>query len=175
MRAPVLETTRLFLRRPTQSDIGSLLARLRAGAPRLSTAPLCGPRALAQTVPIVCQWDLCGTGLFAVLAKGCDEPLGLAGPWHATGWQEPELGWLFWDTADADTLAPEAVHAARDFAARGLGWREIVSLVDAEDRRSAALARSCGAIGDPFCDDGTEALVFRHPVPARSGGWRRAA
>ncbi|WP_068109553.1 GNAT family N-acetyltransferase [Tropicimonas marinistellae] len=179
MRTPVLETDRLFLRRPTRADIGAILAQLRSGKPHVSTAPLSGERALAQTVPIVCHWDLCGLGLFAVLPKGCDEPVGLAGPWHATGWPEPELGWLFWDTADADTLAPEALHAARDFAARGVGWREIISFVAPEDRRSAALARTIGAIADPFSDTDADALVFRHPVPTRDPApiqpWRRAA
>lgn len=178
MRSPVLETKRLFLRRPTQSDIGSLFARLRAGAPHLSTAPLAGERAQAQTVPIVCHWDLCGLGLFAVLPKGCDDPIGLVGPWHATGWPEPELGFLFWDTADADTLAPEALRVARDFTARGVGWREIVSFVAPEDRRSATLARAVGAIADPFCDTDADALVFRHPARSgqgRPGSWRHAA
>ncbi|MFD0978868.1 GNAT family N-acetyltransferase [Tropicimonas aquimaris] len=178
MRSPVLETDRLFLRRPSASDIGSLLARLRTDAPRLATAPLSGARALAQTVPIVCHWDLCGLGLFAVVTKGCDEPIGLAGPWHPTGWPEPELGWLFWDTPDADTLAPEALRAARDFAVRGVGWREVVSLVAPEDRRSAALLRGVGAIADPFSDGPSEALTFRHPVrimAARPATGRRAA
>lgn len=169
MRSPVLETDRLFLRRPSASDIGSLLARLRTDAPRLATAPLSGERALAQTVPIVCHWDLCGLGLFAVVPKGCDDPIGLAGPWHATGWPEPELGWLFWDTPDADTLAPEALRAAREFTERGVGWREIVSFVAPQDRRAAALLRSVGAIADPFCDSPAEALTFRHPVRAAHG------
>lgn len=173
MRTPVLETERLFLRRPNQADIGTVLARLRGGERHVASAPLSGALALEQTVAIVCHWDLCGLGLFAVLPKGCDEPIGLAGPWQASGWPEPELGFLFLDDADCDTLAPEALIAARGFAERGVGWREIISCVAHGERRAAALVRATGAIADPFSDAPQGTLVFRHPV--RPGQRRRAA
>ena len=173
MRSPVLETDRLFLRRPTRSDIGTIFARLKAGERHIATAPLAGGRALDQVVAIVCHWDLCGLGLFAVLPKGCDEPVGLAGPWKATGWDAPELGFLFLDAADSDSLAPEALRASRGFAEKGVGWTDIVSHIAPADRRAAALVRATGAIADPFCDTPAEALVFRHPV--RRGAWKRAA
>ncbi len=171
MRTPVLETERLFLRRPTRSDIGAVFARLKAGEAHVSSAPLSGARALEQAVAIVCHWDLCGLGLFAVVPKGCDAPVGLAGPWKATGWDQPELGFLFFDTADADTLAPEALRCARRFCATVIGWNEIVSHVALDDRHAATLLRATGAIADPFAE--TEALSFCHPV--RVPGWRRAA
>ncbi len=173
MRSPVLETNRLFLRRPNRADIGIVLARLRDGDRHVATAPLSGTRARTQTVPIVCHWDLCGIGLFAVVPKGTDEPIGLAGPWHPTGWPDPELGWLFLDTADADTLAPEALRAARRFAEKGVGWAEIISYIDPADRRSVQLARGIGAIADPFSETATDAQTYRHPV--RAHGWKRAA
>ncbi|MFV0358194.1 GNAT family N-acetyltransferase [Tropicimonas sp.] len=176
MRAPVLETDRLFLRRPSIGDIGTLLAALRAGQPHIGSAPLSGMRALAQSVPIACHWDICGLGLFAVVPKGCDTPAGLAGPWHATGWPAPELGFLFFDTPDADTLLPEALHAVRAFAEHGIGWREAVTLVASGDRRAAALLRTSGAIADPFADGPAETLIFCHPVrPQRTARLRRAA
>ncbi|PRY23693.1 RimJ/RimL family protein N-acetyltransferase [Aliiruegeria haliotis] len=175
MRTPVLETSRLFLRRPNRADVGSVLARLKRGETHIASAPLSGEAALGQVVPIVCHWDLCGLGLFAVVPKGCDDPIGLAGPWHATGWPEPELGFLFFDTADADTLGPEALRAARDFAERGVGWKDIISYIDAEDRRGAALLRTTQAIADPFCDTPEAALTFRHPVRRKTNGWKRAA
>lgn len=173
MRSPVLETERLFLRRPTRSDIGTIFARLKSGERHIATAPLAGARALEQTVAIVCHWDLCGLGLFAVLTKGSDEPIGLAGPWKATGWEQPELGFLFLDTADADSLAPEALRTARRFVANTIGWSEIVSHVATGDRRAPALLRATGAIADPFSDAPDQALTFRHPTRPQS--WRRAA
>ena len=173
MRTPVLETQRLFLRRPTRSDIGTVFARLKAGEKHVATAPLAGERALEQVVAIVCHWDLCGLGLFAAVPKGCDEPIGLAGPWKATGWEQPELGFLFLDTADADSLAPEALRRAHHFAERVVGWSEIVSHIEPGDRRATALVRGTGAIADPFADGPTDALTFRHP--ARPAAWRPAA
>ena len=173
MRSPVLETRRLFLRRPTQSDIGTVFARLKAGGRHVASAPLSGSRALEQVVPIVCHWDLCGLGLFAVVPKGCDEPIGLAGPWKATGWDAAELGFHFIDSPDTDTLAPEALRAVRRFAEKGVGWREIISHVAADDRRAAALVRGIGAIADPFSDGPIDVLTFVHPV--RAALWKRAA
>jgi RimJ/RimL family protein N-acetyltransferase len=173
MHSPVLETRRLFLRRPTTSDIGTVLARMKAGGRHVATAPLAGNRALEQVVPIVCHWDLCGLGLFAVVPKGCDDPIGLAGPWKATGWDMPELGFHFADTPDVDSLAPEGLRAARRFAEKGVGWREILSHVTAEDRRAAALLRATGAIADPFSDGPSDVLTFVHPV--RAARWNRAA
>ena len=173
MRSPILETERLFLRRPTRSDIGTVFARLKAGERHIASAPLAGARALEQVVAIVCHWDLCGLGLFAALPQGNDEPIGLVGPWKATGWEQPELGFLFLDTPDADSLAPEALRIARRFASHTIGWAEIISHIEAGDRRAAALMRATGAIADPFSDGPTEALTFRHPV--RRPNWRRAA
>lgn len=177
MRTPVLETDRLFLRRPTRSDLGSIFARLKADEPHIASAPLAGEGALGQAVMIACHWDLCGTGLFAVLPKGSDEPVGLAGPWKASGWSQPELGFLFRDGADVDTLAPEALRAVRHHAERVLGWREIVTHLRPTDRSAAALLRACGAIADPFGEGPEGVLSFCHPVrgPFRRGDRRRAA
>ncbi|RYH09027.1 GNAT family N-acetyltransferase [Tropicimonas sp. IMCC6043] len=173
MRTPVLETARLFLRRPTRSDLGTVFARLKAGDRHVASAALAGEGALAQAVMIACHWDLSGTGLFAVLPKGSDAPIGLTGPWKATGWAQPELGFLFHDTPDADTLAPEALRCARGYSEAVIGWREITTLVRSEDRRAAALLRASGAIADPFGDAPEGALSFCHPV--RSSDRRRAA
>ncbi len=156
-----------------------MLARLRLGVRHVATAPLSGARALEQTVPIVCQWDLRGYGMFAVVPRECDDPIGLAGPWQPRGWAEPELGFLFLDTPDTDSLGPEALRCARRFAEKGVGWVDIVSHIVPDDRRAAMLLRAAGAIADPFVDPfvlGTsESLSFRHPVRRTRTQSRRIA
>ena len=159
---PVLETARLFLRRPTGADLDCALTRL-AQPGTLATAPLSGRGGFRQMPTLLTHWQFHGHGLFAVLPRGADVPMGLVGPWQPSGWPEPEIGWLVWrQDADAVDLAAEAVTAAVAHAQTALGWRETASFVCPTDARSLAVADLAGALADPFADR-AGAIACRHP------------
>ncbi len=162
MKFPVIETDRLFLRRPTGRDLDCAMQRLSARG-CIATAPLVGAGAWRQLPVLLTHWQFNEFGLFAVVPAGTDVPMGLVGPWHPSGWPEPEIGWLIWRQAgDAVDLTAEAATAACDHASEALGWREAASFVCPGDAGSLAVASLTGALADPFADR-AGAIAYRHP------------
>jgi len=166
MKFPVIETDRLFLRRPTPRDLDCAMRRLSAGD-CLATAPLSGAAAWRQLPVLLTHWQFHQSGPFAAVPAGADVPMGLVGPWQPSGWPEPEIGWLVWRRSDdAVALTAEAVAAACDHAAGALGWREAASFLCPADAGSLAVASLTGALADPFADR-AGAIAYRHPRAPR--------
>ena len=162
MKFTVIETGRLFLRRPTARDLDCAMQRLTARR-GFATAPLSGQAAWRQMPTMLTHWQFHQHGLFAVVPTGADVPMGLVGPWQPAGWPEPEIGWLIWREADdAVALTAEAVEAVNTYAAGTLGWREAASFLCPSDARSLAVASLTGALADPFADR-AGAIAYRHP------------
>lgn len=160
---PNLETGSLFLRPAKDRDLDCALARLSA-KDCFASAPLTGQSAWRQMPVMLTHWTLNGFGMFAVVPKGTDVPMGLVGPWQPSGWPEPEIGWLIWrQGADAVALTAEAVTAACGHATSALGWCEAASFVCPSDARSLAVVDLTGALADPFADR-AGAIAYRHPV-----------
>ena len=92
--------------------------------------------------------------------------VGVAGPYFAPDWPEPELGWQIWDPAlEGKGYAREAVIAARDWCAWSYGWTRMVSYIKPGNTRSEKLAERLGCMLDetaPRRPDGSP--VWRHPV-----------
>lgn len=166
MNFPHIETGALFLRPPNDRDLEYAMARLSA-RDCFASAPLSGSPAWRQLPVLLTHWTLNGFGMFAVVPKGTDVPMGLVGPWQPSGWPEPEIGWLIWHQGeDAVALTAEAVTAACDHAAGMLDWREAASFVCPSDAQSLAVAALTGALADPFADR-AGAIAHRHPRAPR--------
>lgn len=167
---PVLTTERLVLRAPQAGDwpawrdFAASERSVWVGGPLL--APGLAWRAFGH---IIGHWVLRGYGLFTVTDRASGAALGGIGPWFPDGWPEPEIGWTLWDAAaEGRGIAHEAALAARDFAARQLGWTTAVSYILPANDRSAALARRLGAERDAAAaHPGAEPCdVWRHPAEA---------
>jgi RimJ/RimL family protein N-acetyltransferase len=76
------------------------------------------------------------------------------------GDEEPELGYLFLQSAEGHGYASEAARVARDHARDVLNLPSLVSYVDPENHRSSALAKRLGARLDEQMVDGSQ--VWRH-------------
>ncbi|UXU73899.1 MULTISPECIES: GNAT family N-acetyltransferase [unclassified Paracoccus (in: a-proteobacteria)] len=167
---PVLTTPRLVLRAPQAADWPVWRDFARSERAAWVGGPL---RAEGQAWRafghIIGHWVLRGFGMFTVTERDSGAALGAVGPWFPDGWPEPELGWTLWDPAvEGRGIAQEAALAAREFAARKLGWTTAVSYILPANHRSAALARRLGATPDPAAaHPGTEPCqVWRHPAEA---------
>ncbi len=166
---PILQTDRLTLRLPGLQDVPVLdafLATDRAGftlPADASAGPALTWRAISQ---LAGMWALRGYGQFVYCAKGTDQALGAAGPWHPLHWPEPELGWAVWDpSAEGQGFAAEATRAARDWAYEVLGWTSAVSYIDPANTRSRVLAERLGCTLDTLADAPAPDLsVWRHPA-----------
>jgi RimJ/RimL family protein N-acetyltransferase len=165
---PILETERLILRGPQESDF-ELLAAFYA-SPRSVTVG--GPltrelawRALAQEAG---HWTLRGFGRWTVTERTTGAAVGIVGLWHPEGFPERELGWDLFDGAQGKGYATEAGQAARDHAFETLGWDTLISLVKIGNDASAAVAQRLGAAPDgsfTHARFGTM-TIYRHPKEA---------
>ncbi|MGY6634072.1 MAG: GNAT family N-acetyltransferase [Alkalilacustris sp.] len=117
---------------------------------------------------IIGHWVVRGYGMFVLTRLGDDQALGLVGPWYPEGWPGEEIGWMLFDAAsEGQGLAREAAMAARAHAYDVLGWSTAISLIDANNAPSAALARRLGCVleGTAELPGVGEAGVWRHPSP----------
>ena len=102
--------------------------------------------------------------------------LGWVGLYHPVDWPDIELGWTidpaFWGRG----LAPEAAAAALDHAERTLGRRDLISVIQPNNRASIRVAEKLG--GRPerrMTLRGIRVLIYRHGGAAQgpAGGRQR--
>lgn len=167
---PVLTTDRLVLRAPQAGDWPAWRDFALDQRSRWIGGPMTAPgHAWRNFGHIVGHWVLRGFGLFVAEDRASGAALGLIGPWRPDGWPENEIGWtLLSAKAEGRGIAHEAALAARDFAARSLGWTTAVSYILPANDRSAALARRLGAARDAgAAHPGSDPCdVWRHPAGA---------
>ena len=109
------------------------------------------------------HWAARGYGGFFATARDSGAPAGRISIWHPVWLDEPELSWVIYDGHEGKGLAAEGARAVRDWAARrGLG--PLMSLIDAGNAASIALARKLGATleGEHTYDHGKSVQRWRH-------------
>lgn len=174
---PVLETERLRLRAPTRADFDLFAETLMSDRARYMDGPMSYARAWHDFAADAASWILNGFGPWSIEEKASGAYCGGVLLHHPPLFPEREFGWALQAEAEGRGFAFEAACAVRDFAFRRLGWRTLVSYIDAGNARSIALAERLGATrddaaakpqGDPTC------LVYRHSeAAAQSGGTKR--
>ncbi len=168
--APILETANLILRRPAPRDYPGYRAFMMSD--RASGAG--GPCPERQVWRDMCgrlgHWTMLGYGMWSVTRNGDDTALGFVGPWTPADWPETEIGWTIWRAENEGTgTAFEAARAAITHAWEVLKLATIVSYMDHDNTRSAALAERLGAAVDPDAAQprpDEPCLIYRHPRPA---------
>ncbi len=167
LRIPTLETERLRLRAPRASDFEAY-ADFRTG-PRATFlgGPYNRAEAFEQLAALIGHWLLRGYGRWMVADRESDRPLGVVGLYYPEDWLEPEIAWSVFEEAEGRGIAFEAACATRCHAYATLGWSTVVSLIDPQNTRSAALAERLGATREGvFHHPGLGAMdVWRHPGP----------
>ncbi len=164
---PTLTTERLTLRAPRLSDLDAYAA-FRA-SPRASFVG--GPHTRQQSFDGLCaivgQWQMRGYGRWIIADRQTDEPLGTVGLYHPEDWPEREIAWTLFDGAEGRGIAYEAARAARTYAYTEAGWTTAISLIDAKNTRSAALAKRLGAQVERVYDHPEFGAmdIWRHPAP----------
>ncbi|TNF19452.1 MAG: N-acetyltransferase [Rhodobacteraceae bacterium] len=166
---PVIETDRLRLREPRDSDLEAHIAFM-AGE---RSAMVGGPqdRFLAQRgfVSSLGHWLLRGYGMWVMALKSDDTPIGRMGFIFYEGWDEPEIGWHVYDGFEGKGYVFEAARAALQTGAVTFGLDGVVSYIDPANSRSAALAERLGAAVER---DGTllgkPCQVWRHRKQAEA-------
>ena len=163
---PVIETERLRLRAPRIEDFDAFANAV--SGPRGQYYGDYDDRegAWADFIQLTGTWLLRGHGAWTVTDKTTHAVLGLVQIGAEPGDQEPELGFIVSQEAEGKSVAFEAAKAVRDHGFGAFKLPSLVSYVDAQNARSAALARRLGAQRDKTAEAGfpkdDRPLVFRH-------------
>ena len=162
---PVLETERLTLRAPRESDLEAMVAFSASGR----TVFLGGPMDRWQTwrglLANIGHWVLRGYGFWSVDTRSGDF-VGRVGVIYHDGWPEPELAWHLFDGFEGKGYAFEAALAARAPAGGARGMGALISMINPGNARSIALAERLGARFERADPGRVKPFhVYRHPRP----------
>lgn len=164
---PVVETDRLVLRAPHESDFEAFAAFGASDRAKWVGGPYPRPRSWGGFLAAFGHWALRGHGLWMVEHRDTGKAAGRVGVIFNDGWEEPELSWHIFDGFEGQGVAFEAAQAARSYAAQHQNLDGVISYIDPANTRSIALARRLGA---KFERVGTlmdhDVHVYRHPKEA---------
>lgn len=146
---PTVETERLLLRPFRESDLDAYTAVLQAPQVRASLhlPDDIGPEQAFEHMELwLGQWQLRGTGQWALEEKETGEFVGRAGShWPLRpDWPGIEIGWTLHPDHWRKGYATEAGAAARDYVFAHHAVGEIYSVILPENRASQAVARRLG-------------------------------
>lgn len=87
-----------------------------------------------------------GYGIWLILDKRTQEPVGCAGFSMRPGFSDPEFGFIIREEWQRQGYAGEVCRALLDFAGRELGFERVRALVRRENKASAGLCRKLGFV-----------------------------
>lgn len=161
---PTLETDRLILREPRESDLEPMAAFGASDRARFVGGPLSRWDTWRALLAGIGHWALRGYGFWSVDLRDSGRMIGRVGVTYHDGWSEPELGWHLYDGAEGKGLAHEAALAARAFARTGFGLGPLISHIAPDNARSIRLAERLGArMERRGVLKGTLIHIYRHP------------
>ncbi len=161
---PTVETDRLILRAPQESDFDAHAEFMASDRAKFIGGPQDRYQAWRGFTSTIGHWAIRGYGMWLVADKSDDTPLGRVGLIYHESWDEPELGWHIYAAAEGKGIAFEAASAARAYGAAHLGLDGVISYIDPDNTRSAALAQRLGATHErdrEFFD--APCQIWRHP------------
>lgn len=143
---PTVETERLILRPPMESDLPGW-AEFMADEETARYVGGVQPPAMAWRgmAAMAGSWALRGFGMWSVVEKASGEWIGRLGPWFPEGWPVQEVGWGLLRRAQGRGYAYEGSCAAMDFAFDHLEWREVSHCIDPANEPSRRLAHRLGS------------------------------
>ncbi len=145
--APILETERLRLRKPTEADFEGLCTLMSdpVAAEHIGGA-MSEPHIWRGLMTLLGHWQVRGYGFFTVEDKATGAWIGRVGPWFPHGWPAPEVDWSIARPHWGRGYGPEAAAASLDYVFDELGWERVIHLIDPLNVNSQALARKLGSV-----------------------------
>jgi RimJ/RimL family protein N-acetyltransferase len=164
---PVLQTDRLILRGPHDSDAPALGAFLESPRAAWIGGPYPATDAPDWLMSDRRRWKERGRGSWIVALGGRDTPIGRVGILDHEGWNEPELAWFLFAGFEGLGYAHEAALAARNCANTTMGLPPLFSFIGPANLRSKALVERLGAVPERDVQfKGLDLRIYRHPAPA---------
>ncbi|QHQ35748.1 GNAT family N-acetyltransferase [Algicella marina] len=164
---PTIETDRVILRAPKESDIADETSFFASDESRFVGGPMTAELTWRAIASVLGHWALRGYGFWALEERSTGAYLGRSGLWKPEGWPEEEIGWTLMPHARGRGFATEAGRRAREYAYQILGWKTAISLIDPSNAASIAVARRLGAKQETTFEHERHGLmqIWRHPAP----------
>lgn len=161
---PVLETDRLTLRAPRESDLAAMEAFCLSDRSRFVGGPFASRwdawRVLTAGIG---HWALRGFGYWSVDRKADGAFVGRVGVLQSGDEPEPELAWMLFDGFDGKGYAQEAARCVCDYAYSMLKMAPLAIHVDPLNAASIAVAKRLGALFErEHQDEGKLFHIYRH-------------
>jgi RimJ/RimL family protein N-acetyltransferase len=165
---PVLQTDRLTLRAPRESDVAAMETFGKSERNGFVGGPFDAIGAWRSIMAGVGHWAFKGYGYWSVDRNADGALIGRVGVIFPPDAPEPELAYHLFDGFEGQGYATEAVLAARAHAQDVMGMGPLASFIDPDNARSIALARRVGAVAESsFVEDGKTIEIWRHPMGAK--------
>jgi RimJ/RimL family protein N-acetyltransferase len=143
---PTLETARLILRPPNQSDFPAFAEMMSdADHVRFVGGEMTPSTAWRAWATLTGAWILRGFSMFSVIEKDTGQWLGRIGPWQPEGWPAREVGWGLTRMATGKGYGLEAATACMNYVFEDLKWDRVIHIIDPENLPSIALAQRLGS------------------------------
>lgn len=161
---PMLQTERLTLRAPRESDLEPMVEFFTSPRAGFMT-PLDRDGVWRGLCGTIGHWALRSYGFYSVDTHAGDF-VGRVGVIYNDGWPEPELAWHMFAAGEGKGYALEAAIAARaDYHAR-ISANPLISMIAPDNARSITLARRLGASFERADPGKVKPFhVYRHPAP----------
>lgn len=167
LTVPILETERLRMREPRESDFAAEAAFFASDASHFVGGPMEPHDVWRVLAAVIGHWIMRGYGFWALEDRATGSYLGRTGLWYPHGWHEREIGWTLMPAAQGKGYATEAAIAARAHAYDILGWDTAISQIAPGNVASKAVAQRLGARFETTVQDPKfgETEIWRHPAP----------
>ncbi len=165
---PALTTERLTLRTPRLEDFDAYASIVCTDRGLYVGGPYSREDGWFDFLSLTSCWMLHGHGGWAVDVTETGQLAGFVCLGLEPDDREIELGFLFLEWAEGQSVAFQAANAARDFAWGTLKLKTLVSYIDERNTRSLALAKRLGAFDDTPADFPKGSRLFRHLAPETS-------
>jgi RimJ/RimL family protein N-acetyltransferase len=163
---PQLQTERLLLRAPSESDFEAYAEFYGDGeASNFYGGPIDALAAWGKLARDSGHWHLRGYGQWTILRKDNGEVVGSAGFAWPTGWPRPELTWWIGRSYRRQGFAREASVAAIGYGYRELQWSLVQTHMKDENTAAKSLVLSLGGqkIAREVFPDGVNRDVYCLP------------
>jgi RimJ/RimL family protein N-acetyltransferase len=145
-----LETERLLLRRPVESDAAALVPVFDAEVVRYLDGHVPSEDDLWRSIAtFLGHWEMRGFGMHIWVDKATGAVIGRGGLWYPAGWPQLEVGWALGRAHWGRGFATEAGRASLQLAWRHLEPEWVCSVIHPDNARSQAVARALGALRPP--------------------------
>lgn len=141
---PKIETERLILDQPLESDFKTLEVFLKSERSKFVGGPYRSFTAWNDYMANIGHWSLYGCGLWSVRTKNKNNFIGRVGIVRPAMFKEPDLSWQVFEDYEGQGFAYEAAKAVKEYVTINFNITSLASHIVLANKRSLILAEKIG-------------------------------